>query len=165
MGVKVFCKNCGKLNEKASAFCMECGKPMSKGGTMKAQPRTAKCPKCGVALPPDKKFCGSCGSSVTGTGEFVPAHPEGEGPAPIVDAASVRQCRACGTVNFEFEFCLSCGQSLAPGAALVTGEPDGRSASGRRRICSSCLGFHPIETVSEFDGKHYCPECIKNIQL
>lgn len=164
MGVKVFCKNCGKLNEKVSAFCMECGKPMAKGGTMKMQTQGSRCPKCGLAVPADKKFCNKCGASVTGTGEFPPGRAEADGSAPLVDASAVRQCRACGTVNYEFEFCLSCGQGLAPGAAQAA-EPDGRSTSGRRRICSSCLGFHPIEAVSEFDGKHYCQDCIRNVQL
>ncbi len=165
MGVKVFCKNCGKLNDKSSAFCMECGKPMHKGGMQPKQPpKITRCPKCGLALQGDKKNCAACGASITGTGEFVPVQPSADTQEPIIDASLIRQCRACGIVNFGFEFCMSCGTDLTGGTADAAG-PDGRSASGRRRICSACLGFHPADSVAEFDGKLYCPECIKSVKL
>ena len=164
MGTKIFCKNCGKLNDKSSAFCMQCGKPLPRGVTVVKTLETVSCPKCGLSIPREKRFCNSCGTALNP----VPVSPDqGISADPVVDPAKLRTCPHCGIVNYGFRVCFSCGTDLSAATmkamSPAVAPPDDLSASGRRRLCSSCLGFHPVEDTVAHDGKYYCPECLVNV--
>ncbi len=63
----------------------------------------SQCAKCGTPLPPDAKFCSSCGTKVE------------EAPASF--------CRHCGTVlKSAARFCHSCGQAVDGAAAAASAE-------------------------------------------
>lgn len=72
------------------------------------------CVKCGTPLPPEAKFCSSCGTKV--------------------EEAAASFCRQCGTaLKAAAKFCHSCGQtvdgaSVAPAEAAVGSDHDGDRA-------------------------------------
>jgi len=164
MGTKIFCKNCGKLNDKSWSFCMQCGKPLPRSTAARTAPATVRCPKCGLSMTGEKRFCNSCGATLRQSDEIGGAS-SAAAAVPAIAPEDVIQCPFCGTVNVRFEYCFACGADLSQPLTVVPVQGDGRSASGRRRICSSCLGFFPVEEVTAFDGKHYCPSCVKDIEL
>lgn len=49
---EMICPSCGKKTQKGK-FCMECGYSLVR-----------KCPKCGLELPGNAKFCSSCGEKI-----------------------------------------------------------------------------------------------------
>ena len=156
MGTKIFCKNCGKLNDKASGFCMECGKPLTRSTMMEGSPSTdVLCPICGAKTESARRFCNACGADRVPTA--TEAVPESED--------TVRLCSQCGIINNRFTTCYGCGSNLLAPPSSASADTDGRSASGRQRTCSVCLGFFPIEDILDFNGRHYCPECIIKVEL
>lgn len=71
------------------------------------------CPKCGAALPPNAKFCLSCGERVA---------PE-----------ETMLCPACGKPTPKGNFCLSCGAPLAAAC------PDcGKPVPNASKFCPEC---------------------------
>jgi hypothetical protein len=92
MGVKVFCKHCGKANEREQEVCGQCGKPLSaspqtkimkeaiahvpppkgleKGGSTVVlkpsdiRPAYVRCPQCSQTSRSSSKFCNKCGSKL-----------------------------------------------------------------------------------------------------
>jgi hypothetical protein len=47
------CSKCDSDNREGRKFCTNCGTPL-----------IATCPKCGVAIQPEEKFCGEYGSAI-----------------------------------------------------------------------------------------------------
>jgi ribosomal protein L37E len=112
MGVKVFCKQCGKANEREQEVCSSCGVPLSaspqtkvmkaaisnvqppkgleKGGsTMTLKPSDlrpvyVKCPQCSQVSRGSSKFCNKCGSKL----ENAPAADAVGSPPPHASAPS-----------------------------------------------------------------------------
>lgn len=74
----------------------------------------SQCSKCGTQLPPDAKFCSSCGTNT--------------------EEAATSFCRHCGTaLKSAAKFCHSCGQtvdgaSVTPAEAAVENDNDGGGA-------------------------------------
>jgi hypothetical protein len=65
----VLCPQCRFDNRASVSFCEECGARLE-----------VACPSCGAAVPPARKFCGTCGDALT-------ARPE---PAPKFVRAAMR---------------------------------------------------------------------------
>src|SRR5215471_6043386 len=54
----VLCPRCRFNNRGSISFCEECGARLD-----------LACPSCGAAVPPGRKFCGSCGKALAPTAE------------------------------------------------------------------------------------------------
>lgn len=55
----MFCKDCGKLNDNSSNFCIKCGAKLIK--------KPIKCLKCGEINESDSNFCTNCGNDLKPT--------------------------------------------------------------------------------------------------
>ncbi len=74
----VTCKNCGRGNRLAAAYCGNCGKSLT---------GDVQCPACEAVNPADQNFCNNCGSSLTLKAKEH-AH-EGLSPEPVAVPVSV----------------------------------------------------------------------------
>jgi hypothetical protein len=52
---KCRCPNCGYVNSDGMKFCQECGTPLGAAGVK-------RCASCDAELPPQSRFCGTCGA-------------------------------------------------------------------------------------------------------
>ena len=108
------------------------GKPQMTGGQ-----QSLACPSCGSQNPPDRKFCGSCGTNLA----TVPQ--QGVPPAP-----QMVPCPSCGTPNpQDRKFCGSCGANLV---AKVQKPP--AAEASREAVCTQCGTANP-------PGRKFCGNC------
>src|SRR5215470_18040183 len=72
----MLCPQCRFDNRANVSFCEECGARLD-----------VACPSCGAAVPPGRKFCGTCGKPLTAQGEPAPrfASPEAYTPKHLAE--------------------------------------------------------------------------------
>jgi len=72
----MLCPQCRFDNRANVRFCEECGARLD-----------VACPSCGAAVPPGRKFCGTCGKPLTAQGEPAPrfASPEAYTPKHLAE--------------------------------------------------------------------------------
>src|SRR5499426_3045656 len=72
----MLCPQCRFNNRANVSFCEECGARLD-----------VACPSCGAAVPPGRKFCGTCGKPLTAQGEPAPmfASPESYTPKHLAE--------------------------------------------------------------------------------
>src|SRR5499426_3492707 len=72
----MLCPQCRFDNRANVSFCEECGARLD-----------VTCPSCGAAVPPGRKFCGTCGKPLTAQGEPAPrfASPEAYTPKHLAE--------------------------------------------------------------------------------
>src|SRR5262247_3226820 len=72
----MLCPQCRFDNRANISFCEECGARLD-----------VTCPSCGAAVPPGRKFCGTCGKPLTAQGEPAPrfASPEAYTPKHLAE--------------------------------------------------------------------------------
>jgi predicted nucleic acid-binding Zn ribbon protein len=108
------------------------GKPQMPGGQ-----QLSACPACGSQNPPDRKFCGSCGTNLAAT-------PQQSTP-PVQQMVS---CPSCGTPNpQDRKFCGNCGTNLLAKAQKPTA-----AETPRETVCRQCGTPNP-------PGRKFCGNC------
>ena len=99
--------------------------------------RLLTCPSCGTSNPPDRKFCGSCGTNLA-------AGPQQSAPS----APQIAPCPSCGTPNPpDRKFCGTCGTNLAAKAQKPTA-----AEVPRETVCAQCGTPNP-------PGRKFCGNC------
>lgn len=100
----IVCPRCSKENQDHYKFCLGCGSELPRG---QAEPKRftaptppggvdqvarpagpVDCPNCGAQVPPNFKFCGSCGHDMAAAPPVAPA-PVAEPAAPVVEPEPV----------------------------------------------------------------------------
>lgn len=147
------CPNCGTDNLPGVMFCDNCGVELASAsaslpgvGTPQPAPppppaagppsALGSCPNCGQPVPPDARFCDSCGSALQPAAPALssaqpPAQPPVQqapavAPTPPAAPAAATTCPNCGQVLPPgAAFCDQCGASLTGAAAPPTAPPVG----------------------------------------
>ncbi len=120
-GPQQSCPSCGMQNMPGKKFCGNCGTPIAMPGqqpatgiqqTMPGQqippamPQTNTCTTCGTSNPPDRKFCGNCGSNLAG-----PFQQQAQ--QQNVEVIQSYTCPICGAViTANSNPCSNCGTWL-----------------------------------------------------
>ena len=193
------CRICGEVNDKSFSHCINCGADLAAealiaddghvasndivvdademsvelsevyGGAVMTPSETAKCPKCGAAVPITAIFCNKCGNSV----------------ADLHDHRVVQRkiCPHCGKLNsLEAHFCSYCFASLSEAETenmqvvhetQHLGEVTVRQAclespDGKKLICPNCGTLNNTDEpfcvncglkLEVDEPKSYCPNC------
>lgn len=131
------CCQCAAVEYDAEAkFCRECG------ATFDATKQPLPCPHCGERVPPDSRFCGTCGQPVDGAtaAERTPGNTNAS-----ASTLRVVVCPAChAKCDADGNFCDNCGAAL--------GDTDVAPAA-QLRYCPTC------QTSVADAAATFCEDC------